>query len=67
VGSEYADLLEATGVDTVVELAKRNPAKLLNAVLETNKVKQLVSKEPAASQVEDWVAQARKLPRVIEY
>ena len=67
VGSEYADLLEAAGVDTVVELAQRSPAKLLSAVLETNRVKQLVRKEPVASQVEDWVAQAKKLPRVIEY
>jgi len=67
VGSEYADLLEAAGVDTVVELAQRNPAKLLNAVVETNRAKQLVRREPVASQVEDWVAQAKTLPRVVQY
>ena len=67
VGSEYADLLEMAGVDTVVELAKRNPANLLNAMTETNKVRQLVRKEPVASQVEAWVAQAKQLPRVIQY
>ncbi len=67
VGSEYADLLEAAGVDTVVELAHRNPANLLSAVVETNKVKNLVRKEPVASQVEDWVSQAKTLPRMIQY
>jgi predicted flap endonuclease-1-like 5' DNA nuclease len=67
VGSEYADLLEVAGVDTVVELSKRNPANLLNAMTETNKVRKLVRKEPVASQVEDWVSQAKKLPRVIQY
>jgi predicted flap endonuclease-1-like 5' DNA nuclease len=67
VGSEYADLLEAAGVDTVVELAHRNPANLLNTVLETNKVRSLVRKEPVASQLEDWVTQAKELPRIIQY
>ncbi len=67
VGSEYADLLEVAGVDTVVELSRRNPVNLLNAMTETNKVRKLVRKEPVASQVEDWVAQARQLPRVIQY
>ena len=36
VGSEYADLLEAAGVDTVVELAQRNPANLFEKMLATN-------------------------------
>jgi predicted flap endonuclease-1-like 5' DNA nuclease len=67
IGSEYADLLEAAGVDTVPELATRNPANLFNAVTETNKVRKLVRKEPVASQIEDWVSQAKKLPRVIQY
>ena len=67
VGSEYADLLEVAGVDTVVELAKRNPANLLHAMTEMNRVRKLVRREPVASQVEDWVAQAKTLPRVVQY
>jgi len=67
VGSEYADLLEAAGVDTVVELAQRNPAKLLPRVLEVNEAKHLVRRSPVQSQVDDWVAQAKKLPRMIQY
>ena len=46
VGSEYADLLEASGVDTVIELAQRNPNNLANRMLEVNSEKNLVRKPP---------------------
>jgi predicted flap endonuclease-1-like 5' DNA nuclease len=67
VGSEYADLLEEAGVDTVVELATRKPENLHKAMLESNQKKDLVRKLPALSQVTEWVAQAKKLPRVVSY
>ena len=67
VGSEYADLLEVAGVDTVVELAQRNPANLLAKMTEVNAAKELVRKVPTAAYVEDWVSQAKGLPRVITY
>ena len=67
VGSEYADLLEAAGVDTVVELAQRNPANLFEKLSEVNAEKNLVRKLPTQTQVEEWVAQAKDLPRVISY
>jgi uncharacterized membrane protein HdeD (DUF308 family)/predicted flap endonuclease-1-like 5' DNA nuclease len=67
VGSEYADLLEATGVDTVVELAQRNPANLFEKFHSVNEEQHLVRKLPTLAQVEDWVAQAKGLPRIITY
>ena len=67
VGEEYADLLEEAGVDTVVELAQRKPENLLQKMDEVNASKNLVRKMPALSQVEDWVAQAKKLPRAVSY
>jgi len=67
IGSEYADLLEAAGVDTVVELAKRVPANLTKKMAEINLEKKLVRKLPAESRVTDWVAQAKKLPRIVKY
>lgn len=67
IGSEYADLLEASGVDTVVELAQRNPLNLTNHMLEVNSEKNLVRKPPLLVQVEDWVSQAKDLPRVVTY
>ena len=36
VAGEYAELLEASGVDTVVELAQRNPTHLQAKMAETN-------------------------------
>lgn len=67
IGEEYADLLEMAGVDTVPELAKRKPANLYAKMAEVNQAKKLVRKLPAEKQVADWVAQAKKLPRVIKY
>jgi uncharacterized membrane protein HdeD (DUF308 family)/predicted flap endonuclease-1-like 5' DNA nuclease len=67
VGSEYADLLEAAGVDTIPELAQRNPANLYNRLVAVNEEKHLVRRVPVQSQVEDWVAQAKQLPRVVTY
>jgi predicted flap endonuclease-1-like 5' DNA nuclease len=67
VGEEYADLLEEAGVDTVVELAKRKADNLHAKMAEVNVSKNLVNKMPALSQVEDWVAQAKKLPRAVYY
>jgi predicted flap endonuclease-1-like 5' DNA nuclease len=67
VGEEYADLLEEAGVDTVVELAQRKADNLLKKMNEVNNSKNLVNKMPALSQVEAWIAQAKKLPRAIKY
>jgi len=67
VASEYADLLEAAGVDTVVELAQRKPENLLEKMTLVNIEKKLVRKMPVISQVINWVAQAKELPRVIVY
>ena len=67
VGSEYADLLEASGVDTVVELANRKPENLVTKMTEVNEAKKLVRKLPVLSQVQDWVKQAKDLPRAITY
>jgi predicted flap endonuclease-1-like 5' DNA nuclease len=67
VGSEYSDLLEEAGVDTVAELAKRNGENLFKGLKETNDRKALVRRLPTLEQVQDWIAQAKKLPRVLSY
>ncbi len=67
VGEEYADLLEEAGVDTVPELAQRNPENLHATLVKVNQQKELVRQLPAPRQVRDWIAQAKMLPRVIEY
>lgn len=67
VASEYSDLLEEAGVDTVVELSKHTPKNLYEKMLEVNEAKKLVRKMPVEKQVADWVDQAKKLPRLVSY
>ena len=67
VGSEYSDLLEAAGVDTVKELATRRPDNLHAKLLEVNEAKNLVRRPPALSQVEAWVADAKSLPPAVSH
>ena len=67
VGSEYSDLLEAAGVDTIPELAQRVAANLYKRLVEVNAQKHLVRQLPTEAQVVSWVEQAKALPRVIEY
>jgi predicted flap endonuclease-1-like 5' DNA nuclease len=67
VGSEYAELLEAAGVDTVPELAQRNPETLAKKIASLNQERDLVRHVPPASAVTRWVEHAKTLPRVLEY
>ena len=67
VGKEYSDLLEASGVDTVPELAKRKPANLLEAMTVVNTKKKLVRQLPTEAKVAGWVAQAKKLPKLVKH
>ena len=67
VGSEYADLLEASGIDTVKELATRNPANLTAKMAEVNNEKKLVRRIPTEKMVEKWVNEAKTLPGALEY
>ena len=67
VGSEYADLLEEAGVDTVKELAQRKAENLFQKLGEVNQAKKLVRRLPTLAEVERWVDQAKKMPGVITY
>ena len=67
VAEEYSQLLESAGVDTVPELAQRNAQNLYKKMVEVNTDKKLVRQTPGLKQVESWVAQAKELPRAIQY
>jgi len=67
IGAQYADLLEQSGVDTVPELAQRNPKNLHKKMVKVNDEKKLVREVAGAHQVEEWVAQAKELPRKITF
>jgi predicted flap endonuclease-1-like 5' DNA nuclease len=67
IGEEYADLLEVAGVDTVPELAQRNAENLYQKLVEVNQEKHLVRQLPGKNRVKDWVEQAKRLPRKVNY
>jgi predicted flap endonuclease-1-like 5' DNA nuclease len=67
VGPQFAELLEAAGVDTVKELAQRNAANLAAKLAEVNAQKNLAGRSPSESQVADWIAQAKTMERRIFY
>ena len=67
VGKQFGELLEAAGVDTVMELAQRNPVNLFRKLAEVNAEKRLAGRSPHQDEVESWVQQAKGLPRVVEY
>ncbi len=61
IGSEYADLLETAGCDTVKELRRRNPVNLTAAMVEINEKKRLVRRLPTDAMVRAWVEQAKTM------
>lgn len=67
IGSEYSDLLEAAGVDTVKELATRRADNLHAKLEEVNAAKKLVRRTPTAADVEKWVAEAKTMPGMVTY
>jgi predicted RecB family nuclease len=67
VAGENSELLEAAGVDTVAELARRNSANLHQALSDANTAKKLVRQLPTANQVSAWIEEAKTLPRAVEY
>jgi predicted flap endonuclease-1-like 5' DNA nuclease len=67
VASQYAELLECAGVDTVKELKNRNAENLAVRMAEVNKEKNLVRRPPSSTIVGDWIAQAKKLPGKVSY
>ena len=67
VAEEYADLLEEAGVDSVPELATRNPENLHQKLAQVNEQKKLVRQVPSAAQVSAWIDQAKTLPRVVTH
>lgn len=67
VSSQYSELLEAAGVDTVKELRTRRPDNLSVKMREVNDVKKLVRRPPSESEVSRWVEQAKTLPPMLTY
>ncbi len=66
VGAEYADLLEAAGVETVKELRRRSPKALTAKIVQLNERKRLVRRLPTEKMIAAWVEQAKSLDSIIK-
>ncbi len=67
VGSEYAELLEAAGVDTIKELRHRVPENLQAKMAEVNEAKKLVRHVPSVEMVKGFVESAKTLDPKISH
>ncbi len=67
IGTQYSDLLEAAGVDTVKELGRRRSDNLHQALQEANEARQLVRRTPTEAEVERWITRARELAPAVSH
>jgi len=67
IGKQYAELLEAAGVDTVKELRNRNAENLTAKLKEVNEAKNLSGTSPSLSVVTGWIEQAKTMEPMVRY
>tara|TARA_Y100001980_G_C14197570_1_gene62384 strand:+ start:67 stop:471 length:405 start_codon:yes stop_codon:yes gene_type:complete len=61
LGRDYADLLEAVGVESVADLKRRNPDSLHEMMLNTNQVKKIVDRMPSLKRVTKWIDDSKDI------
>ena len=65
IGPQFAELLEAAGVDTVKELLNRNAANLAAKMAEVNEEKHLTRRTPVEKEIQKFIDIAKELePKV---
>lgn len=67
VAGQFAELLEAAGVDTVKEFRHRVAANLQPKLVEVNDKRNLCNRVPSVSEIERMIAHAKELEPVITY
>jgi predicted flap endonuclease-1-like 5' DNA nuclease len=67
IATQFSELLEAAGVDTVKELRNRNPENLHAKLLEVQEEKKLTRVVPGLEKVKDFIQQAKELDPLVTY
>ena len=67
VGPQFAELLEAAGVDTVKEFRHRVAANLQPKLEEVNAAKNIGNRVPAVSEIQKMIDQAKELEPKMTY
>lgn len=67
VGPQFAELLEAAGVDTVKEFRHRLAENLQPKLEETNAAKNICNRVPAVAEIQKMIDQAKELEPKVTY
>jgi predicted flap endonuclease-1-like 5' DNA nuclease len=67
VGAVFGLMLEELGVRDVQALASQDPGALHERLRAHNRRERLARRSPTPEEVNDWVGQARGLPRLVTY
>jgi predicted flap endonuclease-1-like 5' DNA nuclease len=66
IRSQFAELLTATEITSVQQLARGNSIALTARMIEINARENLSSTNPSAEMVSDWISAAKELPIIIK-
>jgi predicted flap endonuclease-1-like 5' DNA nuclease len=66
IGAIFADMLEMIGVDQVAMLAEQDPLDLRARLHQLNAAERLARRAPTPDEVQEWISQARALPRLVD-
>lgn len=67
VGPQFAELLEASGVDTVKEFRHRNAENLAVTMTDVNNVRHLTRRVPSVTELQRMIDEAATLPPMVTY
>lgn len=67
IGPQFAELLEAAGVDTVKELGHRNATNLEKAMAQVNEKEHRTKRVPTVKEIQRMIDLAKELPAVVTY
>jgi len=65
IGSEYADLLAAVGVDTIKVLRRRNADNLMVSMIQVNTRRRLVQRLPTVEMIQGWIDTAGGMEPIV--
>jgi predicted flap endonuclease-1-like 5' DNA nuclease len=65
IGKQYSSLLESAGVNTVADLALRDPESLCDRLRMVNRRKNLVRRTPPSKMIAEWVRSAKYLKPIV--
>jgi predicted RecB family nuclease len=65
IGSEYADLLTAVGVDTIKLLRRRNAENLMVSMIQVNTRRRLVQRLPTIEMIQGWIDTAGSMEPIV--